>query len=215
MRCVIAFHGCLSRQTALDTSSSHPCTDLHDLVTLHGSSTVFMPRHDMWRRIKSTSLFLIFRHGRSHFPQFPSFNRKLARRNNATPLYLTFHKMTSTWRNNCGSLETAEAFATKEMENVSSDVKGAARSFMDARKLVAQVRSARRFFPVLGVGAFDGLQSITPRVSAGKNGFGKGKGLTSPSKSRGRGKGKGKSKPDARRPSPAKPRQTSNGPMRG
>ena len=44
------------------------------------------------------------------------------------------------------SLETAEAFATTEMENVSSDLKNAARSFMDARNLVAQVKSARGFF---------------------------------------------------------------------
>ena len=47
----------LSRQTALDTSSSHPCTELHDLVTLHGSSTMFKRRLNMYRRIKSTSLF--------------------------------------------------------------------------------------------------------------------------------------------------------------
>ena len=45
--CVISVHVCLSRQTALDTSSSHPCTELHDLVTLHGSSTMFMPRLNM------------------------------------------------------------------------------------------------------------------------------------------------------------------------
>ena len=37
-----------------------------------------------------------------------------------------------------GSLETAEAFATTEMEIASSEIKGATRSFMDARKLVAQ-----------------------------------------------------------------------------
>ena len=43
MRCVIAFHVCFSRQTARDTSSYHPCTELHDQVTLHGSSTMFMP----------------------------------------------------------------------------------------------------------------------------------------------------------------------------
>ena len=57
MRCVIAFHRCLSRRTGLDTSSSHPCTELHDLVTLHGSSTIFMHRPNMKRRVNSTSLF--------------------------------------------------------------------------------------------------------------------------------------------------------------
>ena len=57
MRCVIAFHGCLSRRTGLDTSSSHPYTELHDLVTLLGSSTIFMHRLNMKRRINSTSLF--------------------------------------------------------------------------------------------------------------------------------------------------------------
>ena len=57
MRYAISLHVCLSRQTALDTSSSHPCTALHDLVTLHGSGTMFMPRLNMQRRIKSTSLF--------------------------------------------------------------------------------------------------------------------------------------------------------------
>ena len=70
------------------------------------------------------------------------------------------------------SLETAEAFATTEMENVSSDLKSAARSFMDARKLVAQVKSARGFFAsgwewVLSTV----LQSMTPGASAGNKGF--------------------------------------------
>ena len=33
--------------TTRPTSSSHPCTELHDLVTLHGSSTMFMRRLNM------------------------------------------------------------------------------------------------------------------------------------------------------------------------
>ena len=63
-----------------------------------------------------------------------------------------------------GSLETSKPFPTTELENASSDIKSAARRSMDARKLVAQVKPARRIFLVLGVGAFDGLQSMTPRV---------------------------------------------------
>ena len=54
-----------------------------------------------------------------------------------------------------GSLETAEAFATTEIEKAFADLKSAARSFIDAKKLVAQVKSARGFFPVVGLGAFD------------------------------------------------------------
>ena len=56
---------------------------------------------------------------------------------------------------------------------------------MDARKLVAQVKSARGFFPVVGVSAFDGLQSMTPRASAGAKACGK---TASLFKSRGHGK---------------------------
>ena len=67
-RCVLSFHGCLSRQTALDTSSSHPCTELHDLVTLHGSSTMFMPCSDVSSR---PPCFENFRHGRSHVHNIP------------------------------------------------------------------------------------------------------------------------------------------------
>ena len=72
MRCVIAFHGCLSRQTALDTSSSHPCTELHDLVTLHGSSTMFMPRLNMHVSTYQVDLpILNFSSWKVTFPQFP------------------------------------------------------------------------------------------------------------------------------------------------
>ena len=60
LRCVIAFHGCLSRQTELDMSSSHPCTELHDQVTLHGSSTSIVLRLNMKRRIHRTPFFVIF-----------------------------------------------------------------------------------------------------------------------------------------------------------
>ena len=55
-----------------------------------------------------------------------------------------------------GSLEMAEAFATTAF----ADLKSAARRFMDAKKLVAQVKSARGFFPVVGLGAFDRKQSM-------------------------------------------------------
>ena len=33
----------------------------------------------------------------------------------------------------------------------------ASRSFQEARELLARVKSARGYFPVVGVGAFDGL----------------------------------------------------------
>ena len=78
----------------------------------------------------------------------------------------TFYNMTVDLEEQVGSLEMAEAFATTEMENASIDMKSAARSFMDARKLVAQVKTTRWFCPVVGVGAFHGSQSTTPRASA-------------------------------------------------
>ena len=64
-----------------------------------------------------------------------------------------------------GSLEPAGALATMKIENASFEMQSAARNFVDARKLVALVTSTRGFFPPVGVGAFDGLQSMAPRAS--------------------------------------------------
>ena len=102
-----------------------------------------------------------------------------------------------------GSLEAAEAYA----------VRNATRTFMEARDLVSRVKHARGYFPVVGVGAFDGFQRITPRGSR-QTGAQKctGTGMSSQAgKGRGRGHGKGKPPRDSRRPSPAKPRVTSTG----
>ena len=90
-----------------------------------------------------------------------------------------------------GSLETAEAYAVMEFKNASSDMKNTTRTFMEARDLVSRVKQARGYFPVVGVGAFDGFQTITPRqAGAGK---GTGTGMSSQAgKGRGRGHGKGK-----------------------
>ena len=64
-----------------------------------------------------------------------------------------------------GSLEAAEAYAVTEFSNASSDMKNATRTFMEAKDLVSRVKHARGYFPVVGVGAFDGFQTITPRGS--------------------------------------------------
>ena len=66
---------------------------------------------------------------------------------------------------------------------------------------------------MVGVGAFDGFQTITPRGSR-QAGSGKGAstGMNSQTgKGRGRGLGKGKHPRDSRRPSPAKSRVTLTG----
>ena len=74
-----------------------------------------------------------------------------------------------------GSVETAQAFPSTEMENASSDMTSEARSFMNARKCVVHLKRARRFFPAVGVGAFGGLQSLNhmpqlvPRLPAKEN----------------------------------------------
>ena len=84
---------------------------------------------------------------------------------------------------------------------------------MEAKDLVSRVKHAKGYFPVVGVGAFDGFQTITPRGSR-QTGAGKGAstGMNSQtSKGRGRGLGKGKPLRDSRRPSPAKSRVTSTG----
>ena len=83
-------------------------------------------------------------------------------------------------------------------------MKSAARSFMDTKKLVAHVNAARGLFEVVGVGAFDALQSTTPRASAATKAPSKGK-STSPSKSQWSCEGKSEDKPDSRRPSLAVP----------
>ena len=93
-----------------------------------------------------------------------------------------------------GSLEVAEAYAVTEFKNASSDMRNATRTFMEAKDLVSRVKHARGYFPVVGVGAFDGFQTITPRGSR-QTGAGKGAstGMNSQaSKGRGRGLGKGK-----------------------
>ena len=93
-----------------------------------------------------------------------------------------------------GSLEAAEAYAVTEFKNASSDMKNATRTFMEARDLVSRIKQARGYFLVVGVGAFDGFQTITPRRSR-QTGAGKGTGTGMSSqagKGRGRGYGKGK-----------------------
>ena len=89
--------------------------------------------------------------------------------------YGDFHKMMAIWMDNLDLWKTAEACATTEVDNASSDTKSAARSFMDTKKLVAHVKAARGLFPVVGVGAFDALQSTTPRASAATKAPTKGK----------------------------------------
>ena len=64
-----------------------------------------------------------------------------------------------------GSLEAAEAFAVTEFKNASSDMRNAKRTFMEVKDLVFRVKHARGYFPVVGVGAFGGLQTIKPRGS--------------------------------------------------
>ena len=93
-----------------------------------------------------------------------------------------------------GPLEAAEAYAVTEFKNASSDMRNATRTFMEAKDLVSRVKHARGYFPVVGVGAFDGFQTITPRGSR-QTGAGKGAstGMNSQA-SEGRGRGLGKEK---------------------
>ena len=105
-----------------------------------------------------------------------------------------------------GSLEAAEAYAVTEFKNASSDMRNATRTFMEAKDLVSRVKHARGYFPVVGVCAFDGFQTVTPRGSR-QTGAGKGTSTDMNSqtgKGRGRGLAKGKHPRDSRRPSPAK-----------
>ena len=52
-----------------------------------------------------------------------------------------------------GSLDTAQEFATTEMENAACEIRSAAQTFTDAKKFVSQVKSERGFFPLVGAGA--------------------------------------------------------------
>ena len=126
------------------------------------------------------------------------------------------HQTTQSWKINL-ALEAAEVYAVTEFKNASSDMKNATRTFMEAKDLVSLVKHARGYFPVVGVGAFDGFQTITPRGSR-QAGSGKGAntGMNSETgKGRGRGLGKGKLPRDSRRPSPAKSRVTLTGSAKG
>ena len=81
-----------------------------------------------------------------------------------------------------------------EFKNASSDMKNATRTFFEANDLVSRVKHARGYFPVVGVGAFDGFQTIAPRgtrqTGAGKDAS---TGINSQAgEGRGRGLGKGK-----------------------
>ena len=107
-----------------------------------------------------------------------------------------------------GSLEAAEAYAVTEFKNASSDMKNATRTFMEAKDLDSRVKHARGYFPVVGVGAFDGFQTMTPR---GSRQTGSGKGANTGMNSQ---TGKGVPR-DSRRPSPAKSRVTLTGTARG
>ena len=66
-----------------------------------------------------------------------------------------------------GNLEDADASASQVYASAS-------RSFQEARELLARVKSARGYFPVVGTGAFDGLaQPSTDRKPARSRGKGK------------------------------------------
>ena len=75
-----------------------------------------------------------------------------------------------------GNLEGADASASQVYASAS-------RSFQEARELPARVKSARGYFPVVGIGAFDGLAQPStdrkPAKSRGKGKKGKRKGKSS------------------------------------
>ena len=101
-RCVISFHGCLSRQTALDTSSSIHGTSRSGHTPRLKYHVLASPQHVATYQVDLP--VFNFSSWKVTFPQFRSFNRlfcarrinatreplfqKLARRNNATPLLL-------------------------------------------------------------------------------------------------------------------------------
>ena len=77
-----------------------------------------------------------------------------------------------------GNLEDADASASQVYASAS-------RSFQEARELLARVKSARGYFPVVGIGAVDGLaQSIDRELakSRGESKKGKRKGKSSSQK---------------------------------
>ena len=78
-----------------------------------------------------------------------------------------------------GNLEDADASASQVYASAS-------RSFQEARELLARVKSTRGYFPVVGIGAFDGFsQPLTDRKtvkSRGKGKKGKRKGKSSSQK---------------------------------
>ena len=65
-----------------------------------------------------------------------------------------------------GNLEDADASASQEYASAS-------RSFQETRELLARVKSARGCFPVVGIGAFDGLAQPSTDQSRGKGKKGK------------------------------------------
>ena len=79
-----------------------------------------------------------------------------------------------------GNLEDADASESQVCASAS-------RSFQEARELLARVKSARGCFPVVGIGAFDGLAQPStdrkPVKSRGKGKKGKRKGKSSSQKS--------------------------------
>ena len=88
-------------------------------------------------------------------------------------------------------------------------MKNAARTFMEAKDLVSRVKQARGYFPVVGVGAVDGFQVITPRGSR-QIGAGKGTGTgmsTQAGKGRGRGYGPLEILDVQRQPNPDRPQR--------
>ena len=89
--------------------------------------------------------------------------------------------------------DQAEEFAEQAFASAS-------RTFQEARDLLAQVRSARGFFPVVGIGAYDGA---LPTVGKGK-GVPKGKSRGGGGLGRGRGgKPSSTSRPPQQPPAPA------------
>ena len=96
-RCVISFHGWLSRQTALDTSSSHPChrTSRPGHTPRLKYHVHASPQHVATYQVDLP--VLKFSSWKVTFPQFPSLNRSFcARRINATsPFFVTQNDATT------------------------------------------------------------------------------------------------------------------------
>ena len=87
---------------------------------------------------------------------------------------MSSHQRTQNWKINLTPCKQRRTdYAVTEFKNASSDMRNATRTFMEAKDLVSRVKHARGYFPVVGVGGFDGFQSITPRGSR-QTGAGKG-----------------------------------------